>query len=363
MTTRADPSFDTFNDGSFTRIPCKPAWFHDSCGSFLTNCQNHGYQYFGHGAFPRVIVTTTATTIRVESVNDTLALNGFNSAIKIDGVPQGNGNLTPTVGGNGTITTYSGLAPGLKTIELIDGPRSNLGFGLLPHGCPTIAFYIPAGSSWSIVMPTAPTHRIGVDGDSITVGEEVTSGAHQSACFGAWPMLMRANALASGSGPFAGASVTVDASGWGRLWDIFGSTAQLNDWLYRLSGQMNGTAANRRVIDLGTNDYGSGISAAQLSAVLGPGLDAAHAAFPALDFVLSTPRTRLNETVVNAGGSNLPDLRTVIVAAQAARSGWIQLLNGPAMNDFPSDFYIDGLHLLTSGAPVYESRARATIGY
>ncbi len=134
------------------------------------------------------------------------------TGILVDGVEQGDGAQLGTTIGKTTDWTYS-LSAGTKTLELVDGGSYDAGAPGPPfRGTPIMAYSVPSGSSVSVVAPAPPTERIVGYGDSIISGLIVSTGPRQSSVYQSPVMLMRKNALASSSGPFAGAQY-----GRGRL--------------------------------------------------------------------------------------------------------------------------------------------------
>jgi hypothetical protein len=267
--------------------------------------------------------------------------------------------------GGPQVFTYSGLGAGTKTLEFINGPAADHSFGGTQRSVQILGVRIPKSAAFSVVAPSAPTKRILAKGTSITVGQAASSGANRSTTYQGTFMLMRANALASVSGPFAGAHLSVDAAGSGQWFDIAGDAGKRTAAVARIVAHMDGTLLNLIIFDgYETNDYGSAAwSAAALETGVGALIDAIHTALPLTTILLVTATTRINEGNVNGAGSNLPNYRTGIINVQSTRSAYSTLVNGPSLVTFPTNMMPDGLHLTTTGQAEKETNLRPFVGY
>jgi len=317
-------------------------------------------------AFCRYIIVSDARSFVVRALGDAPAgapglANGYEAiGLYVDGVLQPAHVLTSL--GRIYDKTYE-LAAGSKTLELVFGPAGVEAIGGTPvRSCPVLGYNLTKGASHSVTAPSAPAKRIVVMGDSLSQGVMPTAPPNQAAVYQSWTILMRANALASGAGSFAGAHL-INAGYSGAQWADECSTAgKITASLARLAQWLDGTGSNILVTALGTNDWGSGVSAANMQTNLGAWADAFNAAHPTVTVVVCTPVTRTGETTPNAGGATLPQIRTAMANVVAARPGFMTLVNGPPLVTYPTNFYSDLIHLNTAGMVQFEASLRAALG-
>lgn len=336
---------------------------HDSKIRTSNTAVNSLIPYTGREAFSRYVITTNAASIKVRSLTDVAPFaGGYNSTgLLVNGTPQGNGSQLGTQGS--TLDTTYTLPGGSVTLQLIDGPASGQPSAPPVRYTPILYYWLPKGSSHSVTSPTAPSKRIVDLGDSIQNGAFVDAGPNQASAYQAIPVLIRANAAASGSGTFAGASVTSQSSGGRRLSDEAGSAGLRTASISRLTSELDGTVANLLIVTLGVNDYIGGTSAATTESDVGTWIDEIHTALPSLTIVLVSMLIRSNEGAANAGGSTPPQCRTALSNVSAARSSYCKYVDGltliPAVN--ATYFNADNLHLTTFGQSTYESNLRAAL--
>jgi hypothetical protein len=333
-------------------------------------------------AFCRYVIQTDSPFIILYSMTDLLTLTndigqppGYNgTGLKVNGVEQGLGQVLNAK--DQIMSLYFPLPGGLNTLELLLGP-AGIGQTATPppagvpfppvsplrRSIPIMSYSLAPGAVNNVIAPTAPAKRIVVMPDSIGQGAFVSSGSNQNSVYQAWPVLMRENALVSGSGSFAGAHL-INAGYSGQRWsDETSSGALITASVNNLALWLDGTVDNILICALGTNDWTDGISAATLQTNLSAWITAVHAAFPTLQIVLVTPTTRANENTPNSiSGSTLPDIRTAIANVAAANPGFTTLVSGPTLVTYPTNFASDLVHLNTTGMAQYQTNIRADLG-
>lgn len=334
---------------------------HDSTIRTALTATSSGVPYTGREGFSRYVIQTNAPSITVHSLTDLVSFaGGYNSTgLVVNGTVQGNGSQ---LGATGTTTdTIYSLPAGTNTLELIDGPCGETAVNTPPiRYTPVLSYQLPHGSSHSVTTPTAPTKRIVLLTDSIGGGAFTDAGPNQASVYQAWPILMRKNALASGSGTFAGAHVTYAGTG-GRMWrdEALDSTA-ITASIARLTAQLDGTSANLLIVAMLTNDHGFGTTAANLQTWVGNWADAVNAAFPSLKIVIVSATHKASEGA-NAGGSTLAQMATSLQNVVTARSAYMVFVSGLGLVTYPTNFAADNLHLKTAGMTEYEVNLRAAL--
>lgn len=306
--------------------------------------------------------TSNTTAITVEAVNDTLQNSlldtpgGFHAiGLVVDGTNYSAGFQLGIDIGNIADITLSGWSAGTHTFELVEGQRFIL--SSTKRGTPLLRFGTDAGSSFSVVAPTAPAKRIVVTGDSIASGQVITTSGH-AAPYDAWPMVMRKNAGASVSGTWGGAHVINDSiAGW-QLHQMANDATTVA----ALTAQCDGTGSNLWILALGQNDYAGSIAAATFQNDVGVLLDAFHTAVPGASVLVLTPFNNTSE-FANGAGRTLGDYRTDEANACTARSAYCTVMNGPGVLTAPGDLTTDGIHPNTTGMAKIEPAVRTAIGY
>lgn len=320
--------------------------------------------YTARESFSRYVIITDATQITVRSLTDLVSFSGgYNSTgLLVNGVPQGNGSQLSATGTT-TDTVYS-LPPGTNTLELIDGPCGETAVNAPPiRYTPVLSYWLPHGSSHSVVVPSAPANRIVDLGDSLTQGAFPDAGPNQASVYQAFTMLMRANALASSSGTFAGAHVFVAGSGGRQLEEECGTAGAITASIARLQRQLDGTSANLLIFAMQVNDWGQGVTAATMQTHAGSWVDAVHAQFPALKIVLQSMLIGVSEVGANSGGSTKPQCRTALSNVAAARAPYCFYIDGLTLvpNNSAAYFAADKIHLTTLGMSTVEANRRAAL--
>jgi lysophospholipase L1-like esterase len=117
----------------------------------------------------------------------------------------------------------------------------------------------------------------------------------------------------------------------------------------------DGTSKNVVFIDLGTNDYAGNRSAAQFTTDLTTIRAAIVLAFPAMNFVWSSPVSRTGEATPNGAGAVLADFRTAMSAFATLMSDTYN--EGSTVLIDPTDLFVDGIHPNTSGHAKKATRA------
>jgi lysophospholipase L1-like esterase len=320
-----------------------------------------GFPYQNREANARYIFTSDATSISVQAINDTLQnalLNtpgGFHAlGLVVDGVNFGSGFQLGISIGNQATVRLSGWAAGTHTFEIVDGQRYIPGG--VKHGTPAIYFEVPHGSSMSIASPTAPAKRIVVVGDSLSSGQVITTVGH-AAPYDAWPMVMRANVLASGSGSWGGARVINDSLA-GFEWRTWAS-----DPLRRaaLIAQCDGTVSNLLIIFLGVNDYSLNRAAATFSADIATVLDNFHADVPGASVAVC--RIPEFNTTPNAAGLTPNGYNLLIDSAVSTRTAFAFTIDLSTTLTLVTDYASDNIHPNSTGMAKLEPAIRAALGY
>jgi lysophospholipase L1-like esterase len=114
---------------------------------------------------------------------------------------------------------------------------------------------------------------------------------------------------------------------------------------------------------IGTNDYGlNKWSAANFGYAYAALLDALHVRFPTATIYTQTPIQRTVETA-NTFGDTLPNYRTQITTAQAARAAWCTLVvgTGATWPQAPGDLD-DGVHPTDAGHLKYANSVKTVLG-
>lgn len=332
-------------------------------------------------SFCRYLVQTDSDFIILRALSDLLVLStdagqppGYNAVgLKVNGVKQSNGLVMTAK--DQIQTLFFPLPAGTNDLELIFGP-AGIGQTATPppvgvpfpptnplkRSVPILSYDLQQGATNVVTSPSAPAKRIVILADSIAQGAFVGSGPNQAAPYQAWPILMRENALVSGSGSFAGAHLINAGYSGQRFEDEDNSGALITASVNRITQWLDGTVDNILIVALGTNDWGQQLGAATVETNLTDWDDAMFVAFPTLHIVYVTPTTRVNENNINLSGSTLPDIRTAIANVAAASSGIRTLIDGPPLVTYPTNYASDLVHLNTAGMAQYEVNLRAALG-
>lgn len=342
-----------------------PTKLHDSRVQSAQTAQSTLAPYTLRESNARYVFTTDATTIDIYAMQDTTSVpGGFNSiGLYVNGVAQGSGMQLGATMGVETKQTFAISGGGSHTIEIVDGPAYARAGIPTPNtgGTPVRAFSLPQGATFNLTSPSAPSKRIVVVSDSILSGASVASG---SGVYQGPAMLMRANALASVSGAFAGAHL-INASAAGRqLRDLANTGPLVTSTVASLVAQCDGTVANLIVIMLGTNDYAANVSAATYQTQLASLVDAIHTALPSVSVLLYAPIARVAPAIetANGAGSTLDDFRTAMSTVQSTRSAYCSFRNGKTAVT-SSNMATDGVHPLAAGMIEIEADQRIAVGY
>jgi hypothetical protein len=312
---------------------------------------------------PGLVVESLASTWNIASwpgqIQAGVQVNGANLA--------GNNNgLVPTPGiyqkeryGLTRAVDCVGVSAGAaKAFTVTDGMQ--VFFGTTVQSASTaLAVRIPENATLSWVPRAAPTEQIinvfDSKGGQI---EGLTNDPDQhNPTYDAWPMLQRKHV------PYG---MRVANEGWGSgTWYQRISTPQLRSaTVATLSKLAAGTESNRFWTELGTNDYGlvTYLTLAAFEAdLVAFARDMIALGLPGFELRLVGPTARKDETVENAHGWNLPQLRATLSRAVTATanpavtyedaSGFVSEANLP-----------DGLHANLAGHVEYEAGMRAVMG-
>jgi len=303
---------------------------------FDTRETKHRGTYVTSAAFSRVVISTTATEITVNSYNDLYATYPqFTSlGVLIDGVY----NQTIAMTATGLATDVVTLPSGQKTVELIGGlqvkPTASI-FG-------TYVESISANAAFSVVTPSA-TNRVLIYGDSISVGANATDPNAEG-----WGVLLRSavyprSVATEGWGSRSLYDDAVDSTARAAFVAIIAAYAPPTIWLA-----------------IGTNDYGlNKWSAASFGTAYAALLDDLHTALPSAAIYCQTPILRSTETA-NGSGSTLGNYRTEIGTAVSTRTSYATLVDGTAFMTTGS--LADGIHPTTAGHALYYDAVAAALG-
>lgn len=315
----------------------------------------------------RLLITTDATSIDIEAMQDELVFTGPTGVgLLVNGVAQGNGIQLPSIGV--IVRANFALPAGVNQLQLLDGPALMTGtppaIGQQPRHTPLLRYRLNGATLTTLQAPTVPVNLVVVCADSTGAGFFPSSG-NQSPAYQGCYQLMRQNIAVSGSGLYAGARVVIDATGGLRLQDIC-STAQLRtDFIAKLTTQLAGTGNKLLILGpISVNDFTGGFAAAATGTALDALCVAINVAFPALKILLVTALTTVNEAVPNGAGSTLPNFRTQMNNVAAAHPGFMLTpVSGPAIVTFPGNFNADQLHPNTPGMVQEEAGIRPSVGY
>jgi lysophospholipase L1-like esterase len=171
------------------------------------------------------------------------------------------------------------------------------------------------GGSLTLVAPAAPNTRYFAVGDSITRGYLATD-------WNGWSDQVR-HALSS---------ATYGTTIWGvigqTLFNYANTSGVANTTAATIAALLDGTAKNIVDISLSTNDWGAGVTAANILTYFQNIVAAIHTASPSAKIILSTPILRTGEATPNAGGATLANYRTQIASVVTANNTFCTLFDG-----------------------------------
>ncbi len=293
--------------------------------------------YVRTSAFSRAVYTTTAEAIVAKIYSTRAGGTGaidqaavyVNGAFHISLDPAANGESTRTVE----------LSAGSKTVEFVAGLQS----APAQTDVQGTWFVSATASAPMTAVSQAPTNRLVIYGDSISVGANSTVPPRDG-----WAMLVRA---ARGS-----ASTVVEGYGWRSLFlDAANSTL-------RAAFVAKIVSLNPSIfwMAIGTNDYGlTKWSNTNFQAAYGATLDDMKAAMPSLQIYCQTPILRSGEPGANGNGLFLSDFRTAIANAVSTRP-YATLINGTQI--VTTADLEDGVHPTTAGHVIYANFVRNVLG-
>jgi len=238
----------------------------------------------------------------------------------------------------------SGLAAGSKTVSLVNGLQAKPTTTRL--GTWIRAVHLPVTATLS--STAEPVNRLIVYGDSITVGGDCVN-----LMANAWTLLVRT--------AYTAGQLAVEAWGYRSLYDDAVDATARAGFVSKLGSVYPG--ADIIWLAIGTNDYGlNKWSAANFGYAYAALLDALHVRFPTATIYTQTPIQRTVETA-NTFGDTLPNYRTQITTAQAARAAWCTLVvgTGATWPQAPGDLD-DGVHPTDAGHLKYANSVKTVLG-
>lgn len=296
--------------------------------------------HYDSSAFSRQLVSTDATAVTVFFYVDTdlflLAASHGRIGVWVDTTYE---TILPTQAG-WNVGTVS-LAPGTKTVQLVNGARVRFNPGETTQGAHLLSALFTGGTFASRVSPTSPAARIVAYGDSV-----VTCASADPNITNGWLMKLR---------QLHGDSVMAE-SWYGRgLRDDGEDASARAAFVSRIAGY----APTTILLAVGQNDYGVDKWAADDFEVgYADLLDKLHAALPSTAIYAITPTVRTDESA-NAFGDTLGDYRTAISNACVGRA-WATLVDGTAF--YTTAVLVDGIHPNTTGHGLYYDAVVAELG-
>lgn len=283
-------------------------------------------QYWRQGSGSRIVINTNATEIVLEIVRPTGATVAVTGPIGliVDGVPYA--SVTSTAADNiPEFVTASGLPDGMKRVEIVL-PAEEYNLGLSAYlGVYIRAIYIAANKMIEYIPPQTSGNVLVTGGDSIILGVNTVA-----------PSLYSAQTMLRQDYPGSIASVGASNIAFYHEANSAGLRTAFVNKLKLLK-------PTELWLEYGTNDWGYNLwTAANFGIAYAALLDAIVAAFPSIKVYCMSPIVRQNEAVPNGLGSTLPNYRTEISNAAAARPTFCTYVDGApiyVLADLP-----DGIH-------------------
>jgi lysophospholipase L1-like esterase len=290
----------------------------------------------------RIVFDTEATELTVEYYTNIFAMFPLwaQIGVVVDGVYTD--TLTATINNEAHLGSITGLAPGTKRVELINGVQSSPAGTILG----TFVQKVRANGPARLIVPHEPLNRMIVYGDSITEGGNSVTPTQQ-----AWTILIR---------NLYGGDLAVEAYGYRGLYNDAIDAAARTAFVARLVAAYTPDII---WICIGTNDYGLSLwNAANFGVAYAALLDELHIEFPATTIYAQTMIQRTAEGP-NGFGNTCGDYRTQIVNACGTRP-WATLIDGTAVAfpQAPGDLG-DGVHPTTAGHIKYRDAVRGILGF
>ena len=325
----------------FWRVAATPSnlWFNDRNEKFY-------YDYaFMSSPGAELVLDTDSPTIVVETENNQAGYTAnCNPIVYVDGR-----YYTYVAMANGAPADYGqfitiALPPGMKRVEVETGQSvGGVQFTSVQNrnGSYVQAVYLPAASTSYLIPPAAPSGRVVEYGDSILSGQGTTV---QPAALAQAPLeyLRRWFPGTIYEESWGGRSLFADIGDGG-----FG-LSQPN--MYAVIGQLEAAHPTDIWVQIGANDYFSGLGSAGYGGLLANFLDAAHTAIPAAQIWVQSLTITTVEANANDAGSLPAAYRTTQLATCAARP-WCTPVDGTTM--FPASYVSDTVHPYPDGYSLY----------
>lgn len=238
---------------------------------------------------------------------------------------------------NGVNVFDVAITPG--TVEFVTGLQSKPS---ALEGTYLQAAYFYGNTPTTTQQTPSASNRILFYGDSIAVGASATYPTKEGAA-----VLVR--------DAFNG-SVMVEGWGYRTLYDDGVDATARQTFSTRLAGY----APSRIWLAIGTNDYAlNKWTAANFGTAYADLLDKLHTDLPSATIFCQSPLIRTTETA-NAGGSTLPNYRTQISDAAAARSSYCTYVEGSTI--LTTGNLADGVHPTTTGHAIWAAAIKTALG-
>lgn len=283
--------------------------------------------------FSRLIIETTATEIEVDSYTNYFVAYPFLTRIgvRVNGVDTD--PIKPTA--NGVNTDRLFFSPGIKTIELINGPQS------VPSSIiGTWVKSVRANAAMTVQTPALVTPLL-VYGDSISVG-----GNSDTVMRSAWVLGVRDE--------YSGNTI-LEGTGSRTLHDDAADSTLRAAFVSRIA------SVNPSIIWLaiGTNDYAlSAWSAADFEAAYDSFLSDLHTVLPIATIYAQTPIVRTSNGA-NDFADTSTDYRTAISNAASGKP-YVTVVDGTAI--MTTGDLADGVHPTTAGHLLYSAYVKTVLG-
>lgn len=319
--------------GAISKTDTTEVYYATSANMYHDNGLNVSETYaVRHNSFARIRFTTSSRRLAIHQTS-TIYGTYYNSFASV-GVFNGGAyaNLSTSTAANTSQCIDSTMPAGSnKTIDLVEGSQAYVAGNV--YGTFMSGIRLPVDAV--ITVPTAPTDRVVVVGDSIINGFTTTN--------------------AQSDGPIAKLRGVTDYKvtclGWGSATSKeFTDSGSRAAWVASIAAMLNGSNSNTLIWETQTNDYGLDAQNSTTYATnLGAFLDDLKVAVPGLQVKLLGAISRISPAseVANGFGKTLDDYRSAASGLTSGRS-WVKYINNKyAVSD--ANHTADGIHVTTAG--------------